>query len=286
MHTSQSGSSGSITLNSTSGCTKCGEIKTSLRKLIASNNVLKVKLRLFLSVKMKNKYLQKALRRKSNIEDTLRSKLLSAKRTINTNNSKINKLKLENLSLKQGQGSESRQLKQSLVALRYKYYKSKISYKIHEQKWKKENKVLKEKICLMKIENDMLKVKNQKKEDTFRRSIEKKLRCVVEMEHNLLNEFPELSPHQVSIILKVLSDTSSILGLYFEHLWYVNEKNVLYNGHLVSVKPLTKSKVPKVIVFYWKSDEDEEDGENVTMTVYGLLADYIAGDLNLSELNT
>ena len=106
------------------------------------------------------------------------------------------------------------------------------------------------------------------------------------MEHNLLNEFPELSPHQVSIILKVLSDTSSILGLYFEHLWYVNEKNVLYNEHVVSVKPLTKSKVPKVIVFYWKSDEDEEDGENVTMTVYGLLADYIAGDLNLSELNT
>ena len=66
----------------------------------------------------------------------------------------------------------------------------------------------------------------------------------------------------------------------------MNEKNVLYNGHVVSVKPLTKSKVPKVIVFYWKSDEDEEDGENVTMTVYGLLADYIAGDLNLSVLNT
>ena len=52
------------------------------------------------------------------------------------------------------------------------------------------------------------------------------------------------------------------------------------------MKPLTISKVPKVTVFYWKSDEDEEDGENVTMTVYGLLADYIAGDLNLSELNT
>ena len=139
---------------------------------------------------------------------------------------------------------------------------------------------------IARLQEQRRKVKNQKKEDTFRRSIEKKLRCVVEMEHNLLNEFPELSPHQVSIILKVLSDTSSILGLYFEHLWYVNEKNVLHNGHVVSVKPLTKSKVPKVIVFYWKSDEDEEDGENVTMTVYGLLADYIAGDLNLSELNT
>ena len=37
---------------------------------------------------------------------------------------------------------------------------------------------------------------------------------------------------------------------------------------------------------YWKIDEAEEDGENATMTIYGLLADYIAGDLNLSELNT
>ena len=98
----------------------------------------------------------------------------------------------------------------------------------------------------------------------------------------MLNEFPELSPHQITTILNILSDISSTLGLYFEHLWYVNEKNVLYNGHVVCVKPFTKSKIPKVIVTYnWKTDEAEEDGENVTMTIYGLLADYIAGDLNL-----
>ena len=41
--------------------------------------------------------------------------------------------------------------------------------------------------------------------------------------------FPELSPHQVTTILDVLSDISSIVGLYMylEHLWYVNENNVL-----------------------------------------------------------
>ena len=65
---------------------------------------------------------------------------------------------------------------------------------------------------IARLQEQRQKVKNQKKEDTFRRSIEKKLRCVVEMEHNLLNEFPELSTHQVSIILKVLSDTSSVLA--------------------------------------------------------------------------
>ena len=37
---------------------------------------------------------------------------------------------------------------------------------------------------------------------------------------------------------------------------------------------------------YWKTDEAEEDVENVTIVIYGLLAHYIAGDLNLSELNT
>ena len=44
------------------------------------------------------------------------------------------------------------------------------------------------------------------------------------------------------------------------------------------------SKIPEVIVTYWKTDEAEEDGENVTITTYGLLAYYIA-DLNLSVLN-
>ena len=139
---------------------------------------------------------------------------------------------------------------------------------------------------IARLQDQRQRVKNQKKEDTFRKSIEKKLRCVVEKEDNLLNEFPKLSPHQITTILNILSDISSILGLYFEHLWYVNEKNVLYNGHVVFVKPYTKSKIPKVIVTYWNTDKAEEDGENVTMTIYGLLADYIVGDLNLSELNT
>ena len=40
--------------------------------------------------------------------------------------------------------------------------------------------------------------------------------------------FPEVSPHYITAILNVLSDISSIVGLYmyFKHLWYVNEKNV------------------------------------------------------------
>ena len=89
----------------------------------------------------------------------------------------------------------------------------------------------------------------------------------------MLNEFPELSPNY-----NIKHFVRYILHSWSLHLWYVND--------VVCVKPFTKSKIPKVVVTYWKTDEVEEDGENVTMTIYGLLADYIAGDLNLSELNT
>ena len=64
---------------------------------------------------------------------------------------------------------------------------------------------------IARLQEQRQKMKNQKKEDTFRRRIGKKLRCVVEMEHNLLNEFPELSPHQVSIIVRYILHTWSLL---------------------------------------------------------------------------
>ena len=76
-----------------------------------SNEVLKAKLRVLASVKMQNLYFQKALIRKSNIEKTLRSKLLRQNNNNNKNNSMIKKLTQENLSLKQGSHhSEAKQL--------------------------------------------------------------------------------------------------------------------------------------------------------------------------------
>ena len=43
-----------------------------------------------------------------------------------------------------------------------------------------------------------------------------------------------------------------------------------------------KSQVPKVVITYWKNDECE--GDNVTLTLYGLLADNMMGDLNLDVM--
>ena len=57
--------------------------------------------------------------------------------------------------------------------------------------------------------------------------LERKLRSVAENLENLEKEFPELSEAQRSTILTVMSDSSSLNGLYFENVWYVNEHNVL-----------------------------------------------------------
>ena len=46
---------------------------------------------------------------------------------------------------------------------------------------------------------------------------------------------------------------------------------MLYNGN---IKQSKKSQVPKVIITYWKNYECEEEGESITISLYGLLADY------------
>ena len=53
------------------------------------------------------------------------------------------------------------------------------------------------------------------------------------------------------MLLNIFSDISSIVDLYFEHLWYENEKN----GHIASVIHFTKSKIPEFIITYRKTEE-------------------------------
>ena len=54
--------------------------------------------------------------------------------------------------------------------------------------------------------------------------------------------------------------------------------------YTICVKQSKKSQVPKVIITYWKNDEYEEEGENITISLYGLLVDYVMGDLNLDVM--
>ena len=56
-----------------------------------------------------------------------------------------------------------------------------------------------------------------------------------------------------------------IIGLHFEHMWFVNNQIVLYQGHVLSVKCSKRSNMPKVTANYWKHDENQDKGDDVTI---------------------
>ena len=101
--------------------------------------------------------------------------------------------------------------------------------------------------------------------------------------YELSVEFADLTDDQMKTILEVLANPCTINGLDCEHLWFVNQQNVMYKGNVINVKCSKKSTTPKVTVTYWKYEETEEEGEDVTMTLIEFLVDYINGDLQINE---
>ena len=70
--------------------------------------------------------------------------------------------------------------------------------------------------------------------------------------------------------------TSNIYGLL---------ANVLYEGKIVAVKLSKNFKMYKVTATYWKNGSSQEDGDDVTMTLYEFLVDYITDDLYITEID-
>ena len=42
--------------------------------------------------------------------------------------------------------------------------------------------------------------------------------------------------------------------------------------------------MPKGTAMYWKHDENQDDGDDVTMTIYEFLVDYVTDDLYILEI--
>ena len=61
--------------------------------------------------------------------------------------------------------------------------------------------------------------KNQKKDASFRRKLEKKFKLMFEGETDLYSEFPDLTRDQANTISKALSSPCTINDLYFAHMW-------------------------------------------------------------------
>ena len=88
----------------------------------------------------------------------------------------------------------------------------------------------------------------------------------------------------INITKAIPANPEVIDGLYFEHLWFVNEENVLYQGKIVAVKLSKNCKVYKVTATYWKRESNQEDGDDVSTTLYEFLVDYITDDLYIIDV--
>ena len=65
-------------------------------------------------------------------------------------------------------------------------------------------------------------------------------------------------------------------------------KEILISKQLLKRKFQTirnrKVKMPKGTATYWKHDENQDDGDDVTMTIYEFLVDYVTDDLYILEI--
>ena len=91
---------------------------------------------------------------------------------------------------------------------------------------------------------------------------------MVDGKTQLHDEFPELQNNQRSTITAILTNPAVIIRLHFEHMWFVDNQNVLYQGHVLSVKCSKRSNMPQITATYWKHDENQDEGDDVTITVY------------------
>ena len=135
----------------------------------------------------------------------------------------------------------------------------------------------------LKTENLLLKQTSRWCEITHSEENCKKMQDVADGKAQLHDEFPELQDNQRSTITAILTNPAIIIGFHFEHMWFVDNQNVLCQGHVLSVKCCKRSNMPKVTTTYWKHDENQDEGHDVTMTVYEFLVDYVTDDLQIPE---
>ena len=86
------------------------------------------------------------------------------------------------------------------------------------------------------------------------RKLQKKVQNVADGKGQLHDGFPELQDNQKSTISAILTNPAIISGHHFEHMWFVDNLNVLYQVHVVSVKCSKQSKVPKVTATDWMKE--------------------------------
>jgi hypothetical protein len=92
---------------------------------------------------------------------------------------------------------------------------------------------------------------------------------------HLQEEFPEISQEQCLAITNLMSGTAE--GLQFIQNWEEAGSIVPYHARIMKRTRMKKRVQYKIA--YWKSDDEEDDCEDMNMFATALAADIINGDL-------
>ena len=111
--------------------------------------------------------------------------------------------------------------------------------------------------------------KHQKREQSERRKLEKRLKSI-DVER-IMDEFPDLDEDKVQKLSDLLTGKS--IGHNICHVWLDGEVCQLFNGRI------EKMKGSKYVVAYWKESETYVDAIDFDMSIFELAADLLLDEL-------
>ena len=121
------------------------------------------------------------------------------------------------------------------------------------------------------------KDKQQKKDKKYRNKIEKQFKNILSGKTSL-DEVSDLPVDKLETVQNIIDDNSWLVEKYIEHIWFENDENVLFHGHILELKR-PKNKMPTVTIAYWSQTETEEEAADFKIPVPQVLADLYMGDL-------
>lgn len=117
-------------------------------------------------------------------------------------------------------------------------------------------------------------LQKNKRDETRRKGLEKKLKKAGLDFGSILGDYPEICADETvcSKVREIMQ--GQIVGLELVHVWFEDGKLVPYNG---KVRKLKKSEKYKIA--YWTASETSEDAVDYDLSIYELSVDCLYGDL-------
>ena len=90
----------------------------------------------------------------------------------------------------------------------------------------------------------------------------------------------KLDSEVTATVSTIIHSPSTFVSKLFDHVWEVDDEEVLYHGYVLSEKN-TKTRGISFKVSYWRHDEEPSESVDYTMPFVELVTDLILGELIL-----